>query len=200
MIKERKSRAFNPRCESPRQGISAGFEHPFDRESDRSNRWIVLSHSIPWDELCGVYLKQSGHRDSGREPINPRIVLRALIIKYLYKSDDRETADRISGNICMRYFPGYPSFTSEKPFDASLFGDIRKRLGMDSVNAINEKIVVHPTDLDLLSEAREISEGMTDRIYKSHLHGEKPRTCRQTARKEYLHTAQKKKKIESISM
>jgi len=145
-------------------------------------------------------LKQSGHRDSGREPINPRIVLRALIIKYLYKSDDRETADRISENICMQYFPGYPSFTSEKPFDASLFADIRKRLGMDSVNAINEKIAVHPTDLDLLSEAREISEGMTDRIYKSHLHGEKPRTYRQTARKEYLHTAQKKKKIESISM
>ena len=61
----------------------------------------------------------------------------------------------------MRYFPGYPSFTSEKPFDASLFADIRKRLGMDSVNAIK-----------------------------------KPRTYRQTARKEYLHTAQKKKKTE----
>ncbi|MDR0748474.1 MAG: hypothetical protein LBF62_02745 [Tannerellaceae bacterium] len=28
----------------------------------------------------------------------------------------------------------------EKPFDASLFVEIRKRLGMDVINAMNEKI------------------------------------------------------------
>ena len=38
MTKERKSRAFNPRYESPRQGILPGFEHPFDRELDPSQR------------------------------------------------------------------------------------------------------------------------------------------------------------------
>ena len=44
-------------------------------------------------------------------------------------------------NIYMQYFLGYTSFTNEPPFDASLFVDFRKRLGMDSLNAINEKIV-----------------------------------------------------------
>ena len=253
MTKERKSRAFNSGYMSPRQGVLPGFEHPFDRELDPSNRWIVLSHLIPWDELCSVYYKEVGRPTVGREALNPRIILGSLIIKYLCKLDDRETVDQISENIYMQYFPGYASFTSDKPFDASLFVDIRKRLGMDFMNAINEKIVhlktgfenktvrknkpssdvsppdedspvdsqddvreppleeihkgrllldatvcpqdiAYPTDLDLLSESREVSEHLIDRLYDKGLHGEKPRTYRQVARKEYLQTAQKKRK------
>jgi hypothetical protein len=49
MKKERKSRAFNPRYESPLQGMLSGFEHPFDRELAPSNRWVA--HLIPWDEI-----------------------------------------------------------------------------------------------------------------------------------------------------
>jgi len=47
MTKERKSRAFNPVYVSPRQRILPGFEDPFDRELDPSNRWVVLAHLIP---------------------------------------------------------------------------------------------------------------------------------------------------------
>jgi len=36
MIKERKSRAFNSRYESPDQGFLPGFGHLFDRESEPS--------------------------------------------------------------------------------------------------------------------------------------------------------------------
>ena len=254
MTKERKSRAFNSGYMIPRQGVLPGFEHPFDRELDSSNRWIVLAHLIPWDELCSVYYKEVGRPTVGREALNPRIILGSLIIKYLCKLDDRETVDQISENIYMQYFLGYASFTSDKPFDASLFVDIRKRLGIDFMNAINEKIVqlktgfedkskkkneppkdisqtdeylsvdskediidppsleevykgrllldatvcpqdiAYPTDLDLLSESREVSEHLIDRLYDKSLHGEKPRTYRQVARKEYLQTAQKKKK------
>jgi hypothetical protein len=38
----------------------------------------------------------------------------------------------------MQYFLGYSSFTDETPFDASLFVDFRKRLGLENLNAINE--------------------------------------------------------------
>ena len=262
MTKERKSRACSPRYESPSQGILSGFEHPFDRELDSTNRWVVLAHLIPWDDLCSVYNHQVGGRSAtGRAPLNPRIILGALIIKYICNLDDRETVDMISENIYMQYFLGYPSFVNDKPFDASLFVDIRKRVGMDAINAMNEKIVklktgfegkpsgngngtssggssevsapeqkesgtgseteleksacsgnnehkgrilfdatvcpqdiAYPTDLDLLSEAREITERLIDFLYDKDVHGEKPRTYRQIARKEYLHTAQKKKK------
>ena len=281
MKKERKSRAYNPRYVSPSQGVLPGFEHPFERELDLTNRWVVLSHLIPWDELCNIYLKQMGIASTGRRPINPRIVLGALIIKYICNLDDRETVDQISENIYMQYFLGYPSFINDKPFDASLFVEIRKRFGMESINAMNEKIIqlkahfenkkqstkketptsacpkdasldhpfdfddkqreteekssaqfleeksrtqlpeekpsaplpkeehkgsilfdatacpqdiAYPTDLDLLSDAREKSEELIDLIYKKELHCKKPRTYREVARKEYLHTAQKKKK------
>jgi hypothetical protein len=267
MKEVRKSRAFNPRYESPTQGVLAGFEHPFERSLDKTNRWVVLSGLIPWDEICSMYLKQTESRTAGRTPLNPRIVIGALIIKHICNLDDRETVEQISENIYMQYFLGYSSFTSDKPFDASLFVSIRKRLGFDALNAINEKIVTlkthfeekangksvpsvalvsekgandskgdsepkgcehelkeqeevkeessssdvhkgilildatvcpqdiaYPTDLDLLSEAREISERLIDSIYDKYLHEEKPRTYRHIARKEYLHTAQKKKK------
>lgn len=46
------------------------------------------------------------------------------------------------------YFLGYPSFASEAPFDASLFVEFRKRLGMDTLNAINEKIASLKTRLE----------------------------------------------------
>jgi hypothetical protein len=39
MEKTRKTRAFNPVYESPSQLVLAGFEHPFERELDRDNRW-----------------------------------------------------------------------------------------------------------------------------------------------------------------
>src|SRR5665811_1017424 len=56
--------------------------------------------------------------------------------------------DQISENIYMQYFLGYSSFTSEAPFDASLFVEFRKRLGMDTLNAINEKIATLKTHLE----------------------------------------------------
>lgn len=254
MKKERKSRAFHPRYESPLQGTLSGFEHPFDRTLDPSNRWVVLSKLIPWDEIVGIYYKHVGKASTGREPLNPRIVIGSLIIKYICHLDDREVVDQISENIYMQYFLGYPSFVNEKPFDASLFVEMRKRLGMEIINEINERIVklkagfesneepsaqspdeeqgddhvqppsiskedtpvdeasvthkgkvifdatacpqhiAYPTDLDLLSDAREKSEELIDKLYDKALHVDKPRTYRQNARRDYLETAQKRKK------
>jgi IS5 family transposase len=48
----------------------------------------------------------------------------------------------------MQYFLGYVSFTSEAPFDSSLFVEFRNRLGMDTLNAINEKIASLKTNLE----------------------------------------------------
>jgi hypothetical protein len=113
--------------------------------------WAQL---IPWDEICGIYYKQAGRASTGREPLNPRIVLGSLIIKYLCHLDDREVVEQISENIYMQYFLGYSSFVNEKPFDASLFVELRKRIGMDVVNSINERIVALKTHF----ESKEASE------------------------------------------
>jgi hypothetical protein len=57
----------------------------------------------------------------------------------------------------MQYFLGYSSFTPEAPFDASLFVEFRKRLGMDTLNVINEKIALLKTQLET-KEKEKIAE------------------------------------------
>lgn len=143
-----KKRAPVPEYVSPNQLTLAGFESPFERKLNPNNRWVVLAHLIPWDEICGLYLKLVPAGKTGRPALSPRLILGSLIIKHMCNLDDRETVDLISENIYMQYFLGYTSFTDEKPFDASLFVDFRKRLGVDKVNAINEKIVALKTHFE----------------------------------------------------
>jgi len=78
---------------------------------------------------------------TGAGGINPRVVLGALIIKHLENLSDRDTVLHIQENIYMQYFLGYSSFSTEEPFDPSLFVEFRKRLGVDKINKINEMIV-----------------------------------------------------------
>lgn len=55
--------------------------------------------------------------------------------------------------------------------------------------------MAYPTDLNLLNESREQSEGIIDTLYLlSRVDTDKPRTYRKKARKDYLKTAQKKSK------
>ena len=148
MTSTRKKRAHVPQYVSPNQLVLDGFESPFEQKLNPRNRWIVLAHLIPWDEICNLYFKFVPKGQTGRPPLNPRIVIGSLIIKHICHLDDRETVDQISENIYMQYFLGYSSFTNETPFDASLFVEFRKRLGMDNLNAINEKIVAIKTKLE----------------------------------------------------
>lgn len=240
----RKKRAPAPVYTSPNQLTLDCFQTPFDQKLLKTNRWVVLANLIPWDEICGLYMKQVGVAETGRPALSPRLVIGSMIIKHMCNLDDRETVDQISENMYMQYFLGYSSFTPHAPFDPSLFVEFRKRLGMDSLNAINERIIAlktkiettkktadsgseenepesnheddpgqpenkgrvifdasvgpqdiaYPTDLDLLSDAREKTEELIDKLYVPSLHQKKPRTYRQVARRRYLLTAKKKVK------
>ncbi len=175
------------------------------------------------------------------------MVIASLIIKHICNLDDRETVMQISENMYMQFFLGYSSFTPLQPFDPSSFVEFRKRLGINAVNAINDRIIeiktrfesnenppaagsqpgqegdtpsdgpasnglpqnkgrlitdatacpqdiAFPTDLGLLSDAREKAEDLIDKLYQKEIHGHKPRTYREIARKKYLSTAQKRNK------
>ena len=66
------------------------------------------------------------------------------------------------------------------------------RLLMDATACPQD--IAYPTDLNLLSDAREKSEYLIDLLYDPDFHKQKPRTYRRLARKRYLNTAQKKSK------
>lgn len=242
MAKAQKNRASKQKYVGQNQQILVGFETPFSRSLNPYNRWVKLSRRIPWDTLVNIYQKQMCNEKTGADGINPRVAIGSMIIKHICDLSDRETVQQIQENMYMQYFIGYSSFSDEEPFDPSLFVDFRKRLGIEQINTINEKIlglqhpdasddhidgaynsphsnaevptnehpthqgklitdatacpqdIAYPTDLNLLSDAREKAEELIDVLYKPYLHISKPRTYREKARKDYLHTAQKKKK------
>jgi IS5 family transposase len=233
-----KNLAPKPNYVSPKQLVLEGFESPFHKNLNPNNRWVKLRNMIPWDDLVSIYRKTFPEKVMGRPDLSPQMVLGAIIIKHLCDLDDRETVDQISENVYMQYFLGYSSFCDVPPFSPSLFVEFRKRLGVEQINAINERIamikrdilskqavkssdsdeengnsaanensgslivdatacpqdIAYPTDLDLLNAAREKSEELMDIAFAESSLKIKPRNYRVLARKDYLHTAQKKSK------
>ena len=141
MARAQKYRASKQAYISQNQLTLAGFETPFSRFLRADNRWIAMASKLPWDTLVGVYQSQMGNEKTGADGINPRVAIGAMIIKHMCNLSDRETVQQIQENVYMQYFIGYSSFSDEEPFDPSLFVDFRKRLGIDQINEINERIL-----------------------------------------------------------
>jgi len=140
MRKTTKRRAPRSEYISQSQLTFSGFETPFYNQLDPSNRWVVLSGRIPWDDLVNLYNKRNPPKATGRPALNPRVLIGAVIIKHILNLDDRETVAQICENMYLQYFLGYSSYIKEPPFDASLFVGIRKRLGQDLIGEMNRKI------------------------------------------------------------
>ena len=141
MPRAKKNRASKHEYLSPNQLTIVGFESPFSQTLNPNNRWVILAQKIPWDLLVSTYQSRLNNTLTGADGINPRVAIGAIILKHICNTSDRETVLQIQENMYMQYFIGYCSFSNEVPFDPSLFVDLRKRLGIDQINAINEKIL-----------------------------------------------------------
>ena len=177
MARASKIRASKLPYQSVNQLTLAGFESPFTENLRADNRWVVLSKKIPWDRVVGVYEKQMRNGTYGASHVNARVVLGALIIKHMCSLSDEETILQIQENLYMQYFIGYSSFSSEPPFDPSLFVEIRKRLGLEQLEAINELIIEISTKLDIdkkddeppdLPQYSEDEQGSSNQISENH--------------------------------
>lgn len=140
MAKTSKRRAPRSAYVPSGQLTLSGFETPFYNQLDPNNRWVILGKQIPWDDLVGLFNKHNPPKQTGRPSLNPRVVIGAVIIKHILNLDDRETVAQIGENMYLQYFLGYSSYLKEPPFDASLFVDIRKRLGQELIAQMNERI------------------------------------------------------------
>jgi hypothetical protein len=120
------------------------FKHPFHNHLKTDNRWVQLAEVVPLDELVGIYAKNLNPKAS-RLSVDLQMVIGALIIKHKLPLSDRDTVDMISENMYMQYFCGLKSFQTELPFNASLFVDIRKRMGAENFYQFNE-IVIHRSE------------------------------------------------------
>ena len=140
MAKSSKTRASKLSYSSQKQLSLSGFETPFTKELDPTNRWVVMEKQLDWDKLVGHYTKSLKNQKTGASSINPRVVIGSMIIKHHCKLSDEETVMQIQENMYMQYFLGFSSFNNERPFDSSLFVEFRKRLNIEDVQAMTESI------------------------------------------------------------
>jgi len=116
------------------------FFLPFGGKLDGTNRWVKLAALVPWDTFEDQYAKQFC-TDNGAGALPFRIALGALIIKERLRITDREAVEQIKENPYLQYFLGFSEFKQEAPFDASMFVHFRKRMTVDILSLINEKVI-----------------------------------------------------------
>jgi len=116
------------------------FLLPFGGKLSQDNRWVQKAALIPWDELEPMYEASLTGSNTGAPAFSFRVALGSQIIKESLKITDEETVEQIKENPYLQYFLGYTSFTTTKPFDASMMVHFRKRLKWNDLQAINERI------------------------------------------------------------
>src|SRR5690606_6163619 len=163
MQKKLKRRAPRSEYTSPSQLSLVGFETPFYNQLDPKNRWVILSNQIPWDDLVSLFKKHNPPKQTVRPALNPRVLIGAVIIKHILNLDDRETVSQITENMYFQYFLGYSSYIKVAPFDASLFVDIRKRLGPELVGEMNGRIHGFSLEKAAKKEEKKIKEKKNNR-------------------------------------
>jgi hypothetical protein len=113
------------------------FKTPFRNSLSADNMRITTPNDAPWDLFAHHYISLM-NTDKGRPGINPRIILGALIIKHKEGLSDLDTIMMIQENIYMQFFVGLDGFQTKPIFDSSLFVTIRKRLGKETFDELNE--------------------------------------------------------------
>lgn len=129
------------RSTDPRQLEFPDFYLPFSGQLDPDNRWVRLARLVPWALAATIY-HDTLCDDFGAPIVPARTALGALLIKERLGLTDRETVEAIRENPYLQFFIGLEEFTQDKPFDASLMVDFRKRFGEAGLRRIAEAIAL----------------------------------------------------------
>ncbi len=117
------------------------FYLPFSGHLDPENRWVTLARLVPW-ELAEEIYHADLCKDAGQLIVPARVALGALLVKERLRLTDRETVETIQENPYLQFFLGMEEFSQERPFDASLMVDFRKRFGEEGIQRIAEAIAL----------------------------------------------------------
>ncbi len=117
------------------------FYLPFSGHLDPENRWIALARLVPWGLAEEIYHAELCE-DSGQPIVPARVALGALLIKERLGLTDRETVEVIQENPYLQFLIGLKEFTLDRPFDASLMVDFRKRFGEKGIQRMAEAIAL----------------------------------------------------------
>lgn len=142
---------------NPKQISIEDFGWNFEQKLDPNNRWARLANQIPWDEFRKIYHKTLTE-DFGRPAKDARLVIGAMIIKHKKGLPDEEVIPEIQMNPYYQYFVGLKAFTHKPIFDPSLFVTLRKRLGTDLFEELNQAFIYEVTKIEKAEKKTESSK------------------------------------------
>lgn len=117
------------------------FYLPFGGHLSPHNRWVELSRLIPWEEFEEKYADYFAEEQLGGNEAKPfRMALGALLIKEKLGISDRDVVQQIRETPHLQYLIGMEGYRDEEPFDSSLMVHFRKRITVDMLNEINERL------------------------------------------------------------
>ena len=138
------------------------FYLPFSGHLDPENRWVALARLVPW-ELAEEIYHEALCEDFGQPIVPARVALGALLIKERLGLTDRETVETIQENPYLQFFLGMEEFSQDRPFDASLMVDFRKRFGASGMQRMAEAIALASLkESESQTETQEESEDDSD--------------------------------------
>jgi hypothetical protein len=127
--------------ESKEQFNFKDFYLPFGGHLNGKNRWVYLAELVPWEDFEKEYAENFSQDNMGA-PAKPfRMALGSELIKRKLNISDEEVVEQIRENPYLQYFIGLESYRDEAPFDASMMTHFRKRLNIDLLNRVNDKVI-----------------------------------------------------------
>lgn len=118
------------------------FGLPFGGYLDPRNRWVEKAAIMPWNMVESEYKKHLSGSTTGSPAVSARMAFAALLIKEELRLSDRETVEQLRENPYLQFFAGLECFITEAPFDASMMVYFRQRFPLESMNRINEAMVL----------------------------------------------------------
>jgi IS5 family transposase len=115
------------------------FFLPFGGKLRADNQWVQLEELIPWGEIEKNYIKNF-KSSTGQKAISARMAFGAVYIQLKSGYTDIQVVEEIRENPYLQYFLGYTGFSDEPPFDSSMMVHFRKRITVDFIQEITDKI------------------------------------------------------------
>ena len=108
---------------------------------DPNNELVKLRDYIPWREYEGEYAKNFSSCTRGKGAKSLQIVLGSLVLQTRMNIPDRQFVKALSENPYWQYFIGMKKFETKAPFCSSSLTHFRKRIPIELLLSINEKLL-----------------------------------------------------------
>lgn len=125
-------------------------EYLYDQIIPKNHFFRKLNELIDWEPFTEkLILCYRGQGTFGRPPFKPDMILRMLLVSYLYNLSDRQTEVYIQENLPAKYFVGLA--VDEKPPDHSTLTRFRERILKRKQEAVLESILAEIIQIALKS-------------------------------------------------